>query len=73
MFFDTLDDSVSDVLVKALRSLDYSKLIDFFSIRNVFRPMVEALTADLNLKVMDDTNTNMYFLPKDEAKKLEIM
>jgi hypothetical protein len=73
VFFDTLDGSVSDVLVKALKSLDYTKLVDFFSIRNVFRPMVLALVQELNLKVTDDTNTNCYFLAKDVAKRLEIM
>lgn len=73
MFFDTLDDSFSDILKEAFKSLDYSKLIDFFSIRNVFRPMIMSIIEDLNLRIMDDTDSNYYLLQKNEARTLQIM
>lgn len=72
MFFDSLDDTINDDLKKALRRLDYSKLIDFFSVRNIFRPMIFELIQELNLKVDDDTNSKIYILSKQDADHLEI-
>lgn len=72
MFFDSLDDSISEILKKSLKSLDYSKLVDFFSVREIFRPMIFEIINELNLKVEDDCTTNCHILSKEDANKLVI-
>jgi hypothetical protein len=73
VFFDSLDDSISEVLKKAMISLEYSKNIDFFSVRNIFRPMIFEIMEEMNLKLQDDTNAVCYILPKEVAKSLDVV
>lgn len=72
VFFDSFDDLPSDALKNALMSLDYSKLIVFFAVRSVFRPMTFQMIEDMNLVLHDDTNAICHILPKEEAKLFEV-
>ena len=61
-----------EVLKNALKSLDFSLKSFFFSIRNEFQPMVHELCNELNLKVLEHTDTICLKLPKQDALKFEI-
>lgn len=72
IFFDSLNDFAGKDLTGVLKTFDYSKLIDFYSVRNVFQPVALTIIKDLNLKIMEETNGFCYSLPKDDAKLLEV-
>lgn len=69
MFFDSLSEN-REALIKILKTLDYTSLIDFFAIRNEFRSMTFDLVGNLNLDVIEDTNTTCYYLARDDALQL---
>lgn len=69
MFFDTLSEN-PQALIKILKTLDYTSLIDFFAIRNEFRSMLFDIACDLNLDVIEDTDTTCYYLARDDALQL---
>lgn len=71
MFFDTLSDN-RDKLMKFLKTVDYTNLIDFFAVRNDFRSMTSEIVCELNLDVIEDTNTTCYYLAREDAVKLVI-
>lgn len=61
-----------EILKNVLKSFDYANLVTIFSIRNVFRPMALEIINEKNLEIADDTNTVCYYLPKGDAKNLEM-
>lgn len=69
VFFDSLSGN-SEVLIKTLETLDYTNLIDYFAIRNEYRSMSYGIVRDLNLNMIEDTNTTCYFFPKEDALQL---
>lgn len=67
-----MNDVLSNDLVNVLRNFDYKKLVDFCSLRNVFRPMALKLIEELHLTIHDDTNAICYYLPKDDSMKFKV-
>ncbi|XP_063701906.1 uncharacterized protein LOC134831981 [Culicoides brevitarsis] len=71
LFVYTLS-SNNDRLTDLLRLLDWSKGFKVSSFREKFRPAVLTVVDELNLEREYDSDTFLYFLPRDEAKNLEI-
>lgn len=61
-----------EILRTTLEKLDYSKLIDFFSVRNEFSSLALRLMKDLNLQCIEETNAICFFLPRHDALNLQI-
>lgn len=69
VFFATLDPS-SKRLKTALKLLDFTEMIFFMCVRDVYRSMVDEIIKEENLHVVfDDDSTVMKFLTKEDAKK----
>ena len=73
LFFDTIDDSVSETLKNVIKLLDYSKIVFFCSVRNIFRPMILDIAKELDLRIYHDITTNCHYLPREDATKLKIV
>lgn len=67
-----MSDVLSDDLVNVLKEVDYTNLVDFYSIRNVFRPMALKIVEDLNLEIHDDTDAICYYIPRKAALEFKI-
>lgn len=69
--FATLDPNFQE-LKTALKLLNYSSMLFFMCVREVYRPVLYEVVEEENLRVIFDDGTVMKYLTKEEANKFEI-
>lgn len=69
--FATLDPSFHKLKI-ALKLLNYTKMMFFMCVRQIYRPIVHEVAKDENLEIIFDDGTVMKHLKREDANKFVV-